>query len=54
MATAAKLRTPDGEMSQLQKRKPAQIEPELKAFLDAVIVPILVRKALAEIQREMG
>jgi hypothetical protein len=36
------------------KAKPrgAGIPPALREFLDAVIVPLLVRNALAEIQRE--
>jgi hypothetical protein len=34
------------------KSNGAGISPALRDFLDAVIVPLLVRKALAEIQRE--
>ena len=33
-------------------RKPIKIDPDLKGFIDRVIVPILVQSYLAELQNE--
>lgn len=52
MATASQLGTPQGSVIPFQKRRTVEIEPALKAFLDDVVIPILVRDALAELERE--
>lgn len=52
MATASQFGTPQGNVVSFRKRKPIEIEPELKAFLDDVVIPALVREALADLERE--
>ena len=47
MAKAAK-----SNVVKLQRPKTVQIDPEVKEFLHEVVVPILVREALAQLKSE--
>jgi hypothetical protein len=52
MAEAQQPASSQAKLVPFAKRKPAQIGPELKAFLDECIVPLLIRDALGKLDSQ--
>ena len=52
MGTAQKLEGLEANVVPFAKRKHTPIEPELKAFLDECLIPMLIRDALAEMSKK--
>jgi hypothetical protein len=41
-----------GTLIKFPRRKAVQLDAELKAFLDEIVIPILIRDAMEEIRKE--
>lgn len=52
MSNAIQSGEPRESLLRFARREPVQLDPDLKAFLDDVIVPTLIRQAMEEIQNE--
>jgi hypothetical protein len=52
MSTAFKSERSQGTLIGFPQREPVQMDADLKAFLDEVIIPTLIREALKEMQAE--
>jgi len=52
MSTAFKSERPQGTLVRFPRREPVQLDADLKAFLDEVVIPILIREAVEDIRRE--
>ncbi len=52
MSTAFKSERQQGTLVRFPRREPVQLDADLKAFLDEVVIPILIREAVEDIRRE--
>ena len=52
MSTAFKSERSQGTLVRFPRREPVQLDADLKAFLDEVVIPTLIREALKEMQAE--
>jgi len=52
MSTAFKSERSQGTLVRFPRREPVQLDVDLKAFLDEVIIPALIREALEEMKAE--
>lgn len=52
MSTAFKSERSQGALVRFPRRESVQMDADLKAFLDEVIIPILIREAVEDIRRE--
>jgi len=52
MSTAFKSERPQGTLVRFPRREPVQLDADLKAFLDEVVIPMLIREAVEDIRRE--
>ena len=52
MNTAFKSERPQETLVRFPRREPVQLDADLKAFLDEVIIPTLIRDALEEMKSE--
>lgn len=52
MSNAIQSGEPRESLLRFPRREPVQLEPSLKAFLDDVIIPTLIREAMEEIRKE--
>jgi hypothetical protein len=52
MSKAFKSERSQGTVIRFPRREPVQMDADLKAFLDDVVIPTLIREALEEIKAE--
>lgn len=52
MSAAFKSEHTQGTLVRFPRREPVQLGADLKAFLDEVVIPILIREAVEDIRRE--
>jgi len=52
MSIASKSERSQGTLVRFPQREPVQMDADLKAFLDEVVIPMLIREAVEEIRRE--
>lgn len=52
MSTAFKSEHSQGTLVRFPRRQPVQLDADLKAFLDEVVIPMLIREAVEDIGRE--
>jgi hypothetical protein len=52
MSTAFKSEHSQGTLVRFPRRESVQLDSDLKAFLDEVVIPMLIREAVEDIRRE--
>jgi hypothetical protein len=52
MSNAFKSERSQGTLVRFPRREPVQLDADLKAFLDEVVIPTLIREAVEDMRRE--